>query len=258
MLAMADKNSVVEAAIPGLADRARVSIDECVDALKKLKEPDKFSRSKENEGRRIKEIDGGWFLLNHGKYRDLVTLQEKRAQDAERARRYRERKKERDDRDASREITPPSPSPSPSPSSTSGSGSLLEIPTESPKPKKRKTKHPHGYGNRVWNAYSDSFEQRYGTKPKRNAKQSSLACQLRERLGDEESVEVARYYPSTQNSYHVGRGHALAMLLADAEKVWTEWKTGRQITTTGAREADRLKKTGDGWARAIKEVCDDS
>lgn len=69
MLAMADANGTVEASIPGLAHRARVSIEECADAVNRLSAPDPYSRTKDYEGRRISEIDGGWVLLNHAKYR---------------------------------------------------------------------------------------------------------------------------------------------------------------------------------------------
>ena len=68
MLALADQNGNVEASIPGLADAARVSIEECQTALKKLSSPDPFSRSQEAEGRRIVAIEGGWHLVNHAKY----------------------------------------------------------------------------------------------------------------------------------------------------------------------------------------------
>lgn len=102
MLAMVDKNGYVGASIPGLADRAKITIEQCTEALDRLQQPDEFSRSTNNDGRRIEAADGGWYLINYCKYRDLITLQEKRAQAAARARKYRERQKERDERDASR------------------------------------------------------------------------------------------------------------------------------------------------------------
>jgi hypothetical protein len=71
MLAMADKDGVVMASIPGLADAARVTMEQCHNGLQRLQEPDQYSRTKDNEGRRIIEIDGGWALLNYAKYRDL-------------------------------------------------------------------------------------------------------------------------------------------------------------------------------------------
>lgn len=71
MLAMADQRGRVWASIPGLANMARVTIEKCEEALGALSSPDKYSRTKEHEGRRIEEIDGGWRLLNHAKYREI-------------------------------------------------------------------------------------------------------------------------------------------------------------------------------------------
>lgn len=71
MLAMADRRGRVWGSIPGLANRARVPVDDCRDALKRLLAPDPDSRTKEHEGRRIEEIDGGWRLLNYEKYRAI-------------------------------------------------------------------------------------------------------------------------------------------------------------------------------------------
>lgn len=71
MMAMADMKGRVYATIPGLAGRARVSVEQCEEALEKFKAPDKYSRSREHDGRRIADIDGGWVLLNHEKYRAM-------------------------------------------------------------------------------------------------------------------------------------------------------------------------------------------
>lgn len=71
MLAMADQHGRVWASIPGLSNMARVTIEKCEEALVALGSPDKYSRTKEHEGRRVEEIDGGWRLLNHGKYRAI-------------------------------------------------------------------------------------------------------------------------------------------------------------------------------------------
>lgn len=78
MLALSDKNGEVWGSIPGLADMARVSIEQCEDALKELESPDKYSRSQEHEGKRIETIDGGWMLLNHPKYKRLLSADERR------------------------------------------------------------------------------------------------------------------------------------------------------------------------------------
>lgn len=69
MLALADRNGRVFASIPGLAHLARVSITEAEAALATFCAPDSYSRTPDNEGRRIEPVNGGWRLLNHGAYR---------------------------------------------------------------------------------------------------------------------------------------------------------------------------------------------
>lgn len=70
MLALADANGKVEGSISGLAPVARVSLESCEKALKKLKQPDKYSRTKEFDGRRIEDAEGGWQILNFIKFRE--------------------------------------------------------------------------------------------------------------------------------------------------------------------------------------------
>lgn len=78
MLAMANKDGVVEASMPGLADLSRVSIDECKAAISALASPDEYSRTPEYEGRRIEQVEGGWRILNHAKYRAKMGADERR------------------------------------------------------------------------------------------------------------------------------------------------------------------------------------
>ncbi len=78
MLAMSDKNGIVEGSIPGLADMARLTVAETQKSLAELHEPDEFSRTKTNEGRRVATVDGGWQILNHAKYRAKMNADERR------------------------------------------------------------------------------------------------------------------------------------------------------------------------------------
>lgn len=75
MLAMADKHGLVFGSVPGLAYKARVDLEDCRKALETLMSPDEDSRTKEHEGRRIAEVDGGWELLNHAKYREIQNVE---------------------------------------------------------------------------------------------------------------------------------------------------------------------------------------
>lgn len=91
MLALADHEGVVRAAVRGLAHQARVTDLECTEALAVLSSPDPDSRTADNEGRRIEALPGGWLILNHGAYRDMRT--EDQAAAAARMRRLRAKRK---------------------------------------------------------------------------------------------------------------------------------------------------------------------
>ncbi len=93
MLALRNRHHVVEGSVPGLADCARVSIKACRAALKVLSEPDPDSRSQELDGRRIQDVDGGWFIINGEKYRRKMSEDERREKNAIYQKNHRERKK---------------------------------------------------------------------------------------------------------------------------------------------------------------------
>lgn len=81
MLALSDKDGIVSGSVPGLAHIAGVSVKQCEQAIDKFLAPDQHSRSHEHEGRRIEVIEGGWQLLNHGKYRIQLSQDDRREQD---------------------------------------------------------------------------------------------------------------------------------------------------------------------------------
>jgi hypothetical protein len=60
----------VEAAGPGIVDRAKLPIQEGMEALKRLGSPDPDSRTAAHEGRRLIRINGGYLVLNFFIYRD--------------------------------------------------------------------------------------------------------------------------------------------------------------------------------------------
>lgn len=78
MLAMSDQYGDVQAAVPGLARMAGKSVEEVEDAISRFQQPDPYSRTTDNEGRRVEVIEGGWHLLNHGKYRQLMSAEERK------------------------------------------------------------------------------------------------------------------------------------------------------------------------------------
>ena len=91
MLAMADFDGTVLAALPGLARFANLSLTDTEKALGVLMTPDKHSRNENNDGIRIKKVPGGWFVLNYELYRD------KRSSRAAYFRDWRAKKKEKEE-----------------------------------------------------------------------------------------------------------------------------------------------------------------
>lgn len=104
----------------------------------------------------------------------------------------------------------------------------------------------------TWAAYALAYERRYAIAPVRNAKSSALLSQLVDRIGAADAPEVAAYYVGHNSAYYVQRGHSLAALVADAEKLRTEWATKRQITNTEARRTERTQAGLDVWAGLLK------
>lgn len=92
MLAIADQHGEVQASIPGLARVSGVSLEAAENAINKFLAPDPYSRTPDDEGRRIEKIEGGWALLNHGKYRLMASAEDSKKSNADRQKRHRDKK----------------------------------------------------------------------------------------------------------------------------------------------------------------------
>lgn len=93
MLAMADPQGNVWASIPGLANSARVPVEDCRTAIDTFLSPDRDSRTPDHEGRRIEPVAGGWRLLNYAYFRELKNEEAIKASKREYMRRYRKAQK---------------------------------------------------------------------------------------------------------------------------------------------------------------------
>jgi len=96
MLAKCDSYGIVRASVPAFAHLCMVPIERLEQILKILTSPDSYSRTPDDDGRRLRAIEGGWLITNYVKYRELV--QTKPQSHADRQRKYRERIKERDEK----------------------------------------------------------------------------------------------------------------------------------------------------------------
>ena len=120
------------------------------------------------------------------------------------------------------------------------SGELL--PAEVQKPARQKPADDSGEQEAcraTWAAYSGAYLDRYGVEPVRNAKVNAAIKGFTRRIGADESPDVARYYVGHADAYYARKCHDAGAMLADAEKLRTEWATQRQVTGVTARQQER-------------------
>jgi hypothetical protein len=94
LIAAMDQNGYAQfACAENLASRARVSIDDTRAAITAFESPDPYAPEQEFQGRRIERIEGGWFVLNADKYRNIVTRAVANEQSRLRMQRHRAKQK---------------------------------------------------------------------------------------------------------------------------------------------------------------------
>lgn len=126
-------------------------------------------------------------------------------------------------------------------------------PAEDKPPKAKKAKEP-APTNEVWQAYAEAYRIRYKADPIRNAMVNGQLAQLVGRLGADEAPAVAEFYLTHKNRFYVEKMHPVGLLLSDAEKLRTEWATGRQVTATQANQADKTQANFNAFAPLIAEA----
>ena len=94
---------VVDMTPQAIAARTSIPLDIIQQGIGELEQPDPYSRTPDEEGRRIERLDDhrpwGWRIVNHDKYRAMLTAEQKREADRERIAAKRARDKKRDNGD---------------------------------------------------------------------------------------------------------------------------------------------------------------
>lgn len=105
MIVLADADGIVDMTPQAMCAHTSIPIDIIEKGLKKLAEPDPFSRTPGEEGKRIVCIDEhrpwGWQIVNYLKYKHLKDSDEVREQNRVRAQRFRDKRNA-----TSRDVTP--------------------------------------------------------------------------------------------------------------------------------------------------------
>lgn len=85
LVTLCDSQGVIDMTPQAIAATTSIPLNIINKGLKVLQDPDPFSRTPGEEGRRIVLIDDhrpwGWFIVNHKKYRDMASYEEKKLAD---------------------------------------------------------------------------------------------------------------------------------------------------------------------------------
>lgn len=204
MLALADKNGLVDYTLPMLARVAGVELEKCQAAIEKFMGPDPHSRTKDNDGRRITESDnGGWILLNYKKYHEseMERAERVREQTRERVRNHREKKKQ------------------PCNAVTHGNAHI-DIDIDINKDVDLKKKEKKITGVPIWEAYKAAYLERYRVEPIRNAKVNTICKRIFLATG-EQGPSIVKYYLSMKDKFYEQAKHPIELLERDLTKINT-------------------------------------
>jgi hypothetical protein len=108
-------------------------------------------------------------------------------------------------------------------------------------------------GRSAWGAYREAYLTRYGCEPVRNAQTNSILSQMAKRIPAADLPDVLEFFVLRCNSsWYMTKRHQVKYALSDAEALYTDWKTGRAVTQTEARNNERTINNVDVAKRAYE------
>lgn len=102
----------------------------------------------------------------------------------------------------------------------------------------------------TWRSYKAAYERRWGNAPPWNAKTAGQLKSFVARIPSQDAPTVAEFYLTHNDRYYVKAMHPVGLLLRDAEKLYTEWKTNRKVTDQEAKSAE----SGDHYREQMKRL----
>lgn len=121
---------------------------------------------------------------------------------------------------------------------TEGEKSLPGKPAAAGKPKREPAK-----SGPTWEAYTVAYTGRYRIAPVRNAQVNSQMAQFVEKVDPLDAPLIAGFYVAHNDSFYVRNAHKVGLLLRDAEKLRTEWATGRNLSLASSQQAEPAWRT---------------
>ena len=109
------------------------------------------------------------------------------------------------------------------PTSKPSAGPLQKNPAKARRPALTKSAE-------TWTAYSAAYHNRYGVDPTRNQTVNGQMAQFITRVPLAEAPSIAAFYVGHNDNFYIRKSHSVGLLLADSEKLRTEWQNGRKVT----------------------------
>lgn len=102
-------------------------------------------------------------------------------------------------------------------------------------------------------AYGAAYLQRWGVEPIIGSKSNGMLMHFVNLVGREAAPEIATFYLSHNWSLYVNAKHPIDLLLRDAPKLHTEWKTNSPSTYGEAQQQERTSDNLRGWEKLKRQ-----
>lgn len=93
----------------------------------------------------------------------------------------------------------------------------------------------------VFRAYSEAFKGRYGVEPVRNSATNAKIVQFVRRIGEEDALEVAKFYVRYNDAFYIKCMHPIGLMLKDAETLHARWRSGHFVSSSQAKNVERTQ-----------------
>lgn len=119
-----------------------------------------------------------------------------------------------------------------------------------PKPPQKHKKESRSC--KAWEGYKRAYQERYKVAPERGKMFNNWLCKFCDEVPQEHHDDVAYFYVKHNDAWFVRNGHDPKWLALNAQRLYTEWRTGNKITGQAAKQTE----LADANMEALKRVLE--
>lgn len=90
----------------------------------------------------------------------------------------------------------------------------------------------------VWESYRISYQNKYNVDPVRNSMVNAQIKQLVNRVGEENAIELVKFYLAHKDSFYSLKLHPIGLCLKDCEGLLTQMRSGVSVTKAGFKNQE--------------------